>query len=131
MSVTRRSGNEKGQVLVLMVLAMTVVFVVGAIAVDIGLWLSERRGSQTDADFLALAGAWELLDPAATVAEVNTAVDHSLLANDGELNLTLQNPPVVDLAARCVSVDVDHDSSVVFFSIFGLLEPEIGAHAKA
>ena len=131
MSMIRRSHNEKGQVLVLMVLAMTVVFVVGAIAVDIGLWLSERRGSQTDADFLALSGAWELLDPAATVAEVNTAVDHSLLANDGELNLTLQNPPDVDMAGRCVSVDVDHDSSAVFFSIFGLLAPEIGAHAKA
>ena len=27
---------------------MTVIFVVGAIAVDVGLWLSEKRGAQSD-----------------------------------------------------------------------------------
>ncbi len=129
--MTRRNQTERGQVLILSVLAITVVFVVGAIAVDIGLWVSERRGSQTDADFLALSGAWELLDSNASVADVNTAVNAALTANDGELNLTLQNPPDVDLTERCVGVDVDHESTPLFFRIFGLLEPEIGAHARA
>ncbi len=123
--------KERGQILIFSILAFTVVFVVGAIAVDIGLWLSERRGAQTDADLLALAGAWELLDPSADAGEVNDAVLAALAANDGELNATLESPPDVDLAERCVAVDVDHESVPLFFTIFGLVEPEIGAHAKA
>jgi len=35
-------------VLILAVLGVTVIFLAGAIAIDIGLWLSERRGAQTD-----------------------------------------------------------------------------------
>jgi hypothetical protein len=132
MLTLRRNSEEKGQILILSVLAFTVVFVIGAIVVDLGLWLSERRGSQTDADFLALQGAWELLDPNATDSDVNAAVDDALGANDGEANLTLDNgTPVVDWEERCVTVDVDHESRSLFFSIFGIFEPEIGAHARA
>lgn len=131
MFVRNQPGREKGQILILSILAFTVVFIIGAIAVDIGLWLSERRGSQTDADFLALQGAWELLDPNATVGEVNAAVESARIGNDGEANLTLQSAPDVDLQERCVSVDVDHESAPLFFTIFGIADPEIGAHAKA
>ncbi len=113
-----------------MVLAMTVMFVIGAIAVDVGLWLSERRGSQTDADFVALSGAWELLDPGATEDDAADAVNAALAANDEQLNASLAELDV-DLIERCVSVDIEHDSRPLFFSIFGVGSPEIGAHAKA
>ncbi|HEY8766157.1 MAG TPA: pilus assembly protein TadG-related protein, partial [Dehalococcoidia bacterium] len=68
----RRLSEEHGQSLLLLVLAITVMFVIGAIVVDVGLWLSERRGSQTQADFSALAGAYELLNPAASSSDAVT-----------------------------------------------------------
>ena len=121
-----------GQMLVIMVLAMTVTFVIGAIAVDVGLFLSERRGAQADADFVALSGAWELLDPDATEADAQAAVDAALVANDEQLNASINGGAAqVDLIARCVSVDVLHDTPPLFFSIFGLVSPDIGAHATA
>src|SRR3990172_5917562 len=91
-----KTDGEGGQALILAVFLMTVVFVIGAIVVDVGLWVSERRGAQTDADFVALAGAWELLDPASDATDaVNAAMD-SLTANDEQGNASLAQPIVVD-----------------------------------
>ena len=64
-----------------MVLAITVTFVIGALAVDSGLFLRERRSAQADSDFAALAGAWELLDPGATEADARAAASTALAAN--------------------------------------------------
>jgi len=134
MGTIRHPRGERGQALIIMVMAMTVMFVIGAIAVDVGLWLSERRGSQTDADFVALSGAWALLDPAATEANAVIAVNAALAANDEQLNASLIELEV-DMApvrfGRCVSVDVGHESRPLFFSIFGVASPDIGAHAMA
>ena len=116
--------------IIMMVLAMTVMFVIGAITVDVGLWLSERRGAQADSDFVALSGTWELLDPGATEADATAAVNAALDANDEQANASLIGVEV-DLIERCVSVDVGHDSRPLFFAIFGVGAPEIGAHAKA
>ena len=131
-------SRERGQALLLLVVAMTIVFVTGAIAVDVGLWLSERRGAQTDADFPALAGAWELIDPTGNnTPQAIGAVNDWIGDNDEQGNLTLHNV-VVDNSCfgvwdeDAVSVDVRHDSRTLFFSIFGFAdEPNIGAHAKA
>lgn len=61
MTVARRaSPEESGQVIILMVLALTIVFAVGAITVDVGIWLSERRGVARAADFASLAGTLSL-----------------------------------------------------------------------
>ncbi len=56
----REAGAESGQVLMLLVLAITIVLFVGAIIVDLGLDLTERRGMQRAADFASLAGSLEL-----------------------------------------------------------------------
>ena len=92
----RRDTGERGQIIILAVLIMTVTFVVGAIAVDLTLYLSERRGSQTDADFSALAGAFELLDPASSSSDAIQAATDNLVANDEQLNASLANPILVD-----------------------------------
>jgi hypothetical protein len=124
--------DERGQALILVVLVMTVTFVIGAIAVDLGLWLSERRGAQTDADFAALAGAWELLSPdPAAEANATDAVNAALAANNEQLNASLGGLEVTMEEKRCVSVDVRHASKPLFFEIFGVGAPDIGAHAKA
>ena len=128
----RETRGEGGQTIILMVLLMTVMFVVGAITVDVGLWLSERRGAQADADFVALSGAWELLDPSpAAEANALNAVNQALAANDEQLNASLIGVEVTLVGERCVSVDVGHESRPLFFQIFGVGAPEIGAHATA
>src|SRR5881409_1482256 len=55
--------RQRGQVLILFVMGATVIFVIGAIVVDIGLWVSERRSAQAAADLAALAAATQLRDP--------------------------------------------------------------------
>src|SRR3972149_4866634 len=61
-NATGHSGKEVGQALILWVLAATIIFAIGAITVDFGLWLTERRGAQKDADAATMAGAFELLN---------------------------------------------------------------------
>jgi hypothetical protein len=136
--MTSRSSGEHGQIIILVVLVMTITFVVGAIAVDLALWLSERRGSQTDADFASLAGAMQLLDPNASAADAVQAATDNLTANDEQLNASLAEPILVDDSCfnqgtnDAVTVNVRHSSRALFFEIFGMLnEPDIGAHAKA
>src|SRR5438552_19203264 len=55
--------RERGQMLILFVMGATVIFVIGAIVVDIGLWVTERRKAQAAADFAALAAATQLGNP--------------------------------------------------------------------
>jgi hypothetical protein len=122
--------SQRGQALILAMLLMTVIFAIGALVVDLGLWLSERRGAQTDADFAALAGAWELLDPAASQADATAAAIAALTANDDEGNASLPHPPAV--AGNCITVDVEHDTPSLFSAIFGIVADEkIGGHATA
>jgi hypothetical protein len=126
-------GSQRGQGLILAMLAMTVVFAIGAIVVDFGLWLGERRGAQTDADFVALAGAWELLNPN---GDPVAAANDSLAANDEQGNASLANLTVDDTCFNqgqpdAVTADVRHESDSLFAGIFGLFAPEIGARAKA
>jgi hypothetical protein len=60
MKTTRWAGQESGQSLVYTALAMTVLVLIVALAVDAGHWYFERRRMQNAADAGALAGAWEL-----------------------------------------------------------------------
>ena len=132
-----RKTRERGQALILFVLAMTVIFAIGAIAVDVGLWLSEKRGAQTDADFPALAGAWELLPFVGNATTAQNAVDEWAGDNDETTNLTVDNVVIDDSCWNqgtddAVYVEVTHDSRTLFTGIFGLAdEPAIRAKAKA
>jgi hypothetical protein len=133
----KRSARERGQALMLVVLGMTVIFVIGAIAVDVGLWLSEKRGAQTDADFPALAGAWELLPQNGNAATANAAANEWAADNDETSNLVVDNVIVDDSCFNqgtddAVAVEVTHNSRALFMSIFGIAtDPDIRARAKA
>ncbi len=145
-----RQGDERGQALILLVLAMTVVFVIGVIVVDFGLWLTERRGAQKDADLTTLAGAMELLqqdfvnpannNPAAIQAAAQNAVYkwaayndlpaadvHNLVIDDTDC---LGPSPVIDT----VRLDAEHHGAGLFTSIFDTFDTfalQIGAPSKA
>lgn len=138
--ILARLRREKGQGLIMFVAIFTVIMVAGAITVDLGLWLSERRGAQTDADLPALAGAYELLamtdDPAIIPAAERAVYDwaeHNDLPGEDVHELVVDTScwddpsPIID----SVYVSVEHHSRTLFSSFFGVVAPEIGAHAKA
>ncbi len=131
----------------MLMLAMTVIFVVGFIVVDVGLWLTERRGAQKDADATTLAGAYELLaqdfvnltnnDPVVTRAAARAAVDD--WADFNGLPLTdLENVVIDDTdclgpsgVIDTVQLAAEHHEKPLFVSIFEQAVPQIGAPAKA
>ena len=131
-----RKRAESGQALLLGLATLTIIFAIAAITVDLGLWLTERRGAQTDADLASLAGAWELLNPSGTAAAAQGAAQAALTANDEQGNNSLAGPVTVEnscggAAGQAVTVDVNHGAPALFSGIFGALAPEVGAHATA
>ena len=73
-SATRR--GERGQALVMAVLAMAVLLGFTAMAIDVGLAFQERRNAQNGADAAALAAAQDLRDGAGPLAAMATAQDY-------------------------------------------------------
>ena len=53
---------ERGQAIILFVGLFTVILLMAAIVIDFGLWFSERRGAQKDADATALAAVQAYID---------------------------------------------------------------------
>ena len=77
--VQAKGVSENGQTLILLVFAMSIVFAIGVIIVDFGLWFSERRGAQATADFSVLAGAQTFLDnPDDSAGAFNDAVQFAV-----------------------------------------------------
>ena len=148
MKEPRRAAGERGQALILFILAMTVIFVIGVIVVDFSLWLTERRGAQKDADLATLAGAMELLqqnfvDPdsnnfaafeAAAEGAVYQWADYNDLPASDVHNLEIADTDCLGPARVLDSVrlDAEHHGAKLFMSIVNdTFIPEIGAGAKA
>lgn len=143
----KQRRGERGQAIILFVGLFTVIVIMAAIVIDFGLWWSERRGAQKDADAAALAGVFELLsqdfvDPssnnfsafqAAAEASAYDWADRNGVPPEDVHNLVVDNSscfgpsPVLD----SVALDAEHHSKALFSSIFGLGAPQIGAHARA
>ena len=134
--------RQRGQVIIIFAAIFTVFTIVGVITVDFGLWFSERRGAQTDADLPALAGAREYMlwlaqgnrceGGGAPDQAVEAAVDDWFSLNNGG-NASLVS---VDANCPCVDVTVKHDTETLFSSlyssIFDEFDPDnIGAKARA
>lgn len=148
-----RVRAQRGQILIFV--AMVIIplsAAVGIIAVDVSTWQSERRGAQKDADYAALAGAYELLDvqDGTTADNARTAADAYQDKNDEAGNAEIAdnddiNDIIVDNSCfnsmaldgvtpllDSVSLNVRHKSRVFFGEVFGInLAPDIGAHARA
>lgn len=153
----RRRG-ERGQAIILVVGVMTVIFIIAAIVIDFGLWLSERRGVQRVADLAAAAGAQDLLLAERDAATNDSAAIASALAwardngyEDGvAVELLCGNALTAGTAGVCsntgqpgfsacqigdgcdsLRVTVDTSGAHLFTSIFDLggVETTIGASA--
>lgn len=87
----RIHGDERGQVLILFVALFTVILVLGAFAIDQGLWLNHQRIAQKDADAAARAGAAKYLanlsDPMAVFSEADAGARAIATANGADMSL--------------------------------------------
>lgn len=148
----RRLNPEGGSVVIMTALAFTVLFGMGAVVIDVGALLHERRLLQNGADAAALAvaeacGADDCTDPATIAAEYNTANAHDDGASDildlcGEGHAALApcaDPPAsVPAGASYVQVTTDTAASdggdlvpFRFAHIFGLDGMNVKARAVA
>ena len=134
----------------MMVLVMTVVFVVAFMIIDIGLWLTERRGAQKDADASALAGAQAYVANVSDTAgafnqardwAIKNGVDPAKIDGSSTLNCSAGNSCIAVGTSNCgeagndsmpwVEANIRHDSLPLFSSIFTAFVPDIGATARA
>ena len=123
---TRRA--ERGQALVMFVLAAGVLFGFIAMTIDVGLILHQRRVLQNTADAAALAGAIELpnspglaYDKAQEWAE-NNGID---TASGDQLDIT------VNTLDNSVSVRVEREQGFMFGRVLGLVSTQVHADATA
>ena len=123
-TLLRRIRDQRGQVLLMFVALFTVLTIFGVVIVDFGLWFSERRGAQTDADLPALAGARECMlqlvtgtshDPYPAIDkwfDENNGGNAELVADDTSTECEPQ--PNGEL---CVNVVVKHKSQNIFSAL--------------
>lgn len=133
---------------------ITVIFVMAAVVIDVGLWLAERRSVQRAADLAAAAGAQDLLvsDSDAVAAAYGWAakngyaasgVDVDLLCyNDSSSTAICDNPnpgagptpcptPPPDSHCDSLRVTITKPSTMLFSSIFGVPAFDISASSAA
>jgi len=126
-SDTKRKG-ERGQALVIFVLAAGVLMGFTAMAIDVGLILQQRRNLQNTADAAALAGAIELPEsPGAAYANAqqwaeNNGVD---TAAGDQLDIT------VDITDNSVMVRVEREQGFIFGRVLGLVSTQVHADSTA
>ena len=119
---------ERGQALIIFVLAAAVLFGFAAMAIDVGLILHERRDLQNAADAAALAGAIELPDSPALAHDKaqewaeNNGID---TAAGDQLDIT------VDTVDNSVTVRVQREQGFIFGRVLGLVSTDVHADATA
>ena len=120
--------GERGQALVLFVLAAGVLFGFTAMAVDVGLILQERRNLQNTADAAALAGAIELPEsPGAAHANAQQWAE----ANGINTGAGDQLDITVDITDNSVMVRVEREQGFIFGRVLGLASTQVHADSTA
>jgi hypothetical protein len=122
-----RAQAEAGQVLILWILAATVILVMGAVVVDVGLWLTERRRAQGAADFAALAAATELKNSDAATVAMGLEFAKRNGFDDADSGVEVQVDP--NYGPDMVEVTIKQGSPMLFAGIFGAAAFDIGARA--
>jgi Flp pilus assembly protein TadG len=123
-----RTRNERGQVVVLTVIALTVLLGMSALVLDVGAWFHSKRQLQATADAAALAGAQMLPDTPG--AAISTALDYAnknggaVAGADVKITSTNGGNDTISVAAK-------KQEPGFFSKVFGLNVVDVGANAKA
>jgi hypothetical protein len=147
LSSTTKRPEERGQILVLFAGGLAVLFIVAAIAFDVGMVLLQRRDQQNAADAAALAGARYVLtspnfNASCATAPANPAANAACevaLANgfdnaSASQNVFVRIPPVsgeFQGFPGFVQVDIESTQAPIFASIIGRSDWAVGATAVA
>jgi hypothetical protein len=120
--------GERGQVLVLNVLALVVLLGMSAFAIDVGSWYQTKRHDQAVADAAALAGAQALPDDPGQATTL--ALDY---ANKNGFNLPSSAVAISsDRSSNdTINIQFTHPSPTFFASVLGINTVTIGASAAA
>ena len=127
--VLAKACEERGQGLVLAAFAMVVILGFAAIAIDVGLFLHERRELQKSADAAALAGAQELpYSPgdAQQKAEEWAAKNGIDAGELGAVDITSTY-----VANDTITVEVNRDVPFVFARVLGFTSDTMSAEGTA
>ena len=124
-----RNRRERGQMLVLFVLALAVLLGFTAMAVDVGLFLHQRRDLQNDADAAALAGAAYLPDASLATQKAQEWVAKNFDDGD-EVVKSIEVSSYREPNDR-ITVTVEQEVSFVFGRALGLTSDAMGASATA
>lgn len=129
------SSSERGQAIVILVLAMVVLLGFTALAIDGGMIYSERRHAQNAADAAALAGALQKSNNQTDVV-IKQAIWNVVAANNYTLSQMSAeiNGPLTDFTGKyyliTVSITSKIDSALAHFVYRGPLETTVKASAK-
>ncbi len=125
----RCSLAERGQALVLFALALAVLLGFTAMAVDVGIFLHQRRDLQNDADAAALAGAAFL--PNVSLATQNSQDWTAKNFDDGNEVVKSIQVSTYRASNDRIRVDVEQEVSFVFGRALGLISDTMHASATA
>jgi len=125
----QRSDEEKGQALVLAVMALGVLMGMTALAIDASIEFQQRRSLQNAADAAALAGARELpAEPALAETRARAwAADNGVTESD-QLTVEISSSYA---ANDSITVSVKRDVPYQFASALGLTTATVSADASA
>lgn len=129
MLINRQRGRESGQTLVVAALVMAVVMGFTALAIDVGLFLEERRDNQNDADAMALAGVQYL--PESPDMAMKVAKDWGLkngVASTEIVKIQVQSTKATN---DSVYVELRTKFSWIFGRVLGQTTSPVPAKAKA
>lgn len=127
--------RERGQILVLFAISVTVLLIVAALAFDTGMMLVERRDQQNAADAAALAGARYLItNPTRAESDAYAMAARNGFADSDDVNVYVHIPPAHGLFRGLpgfIEVQIEASRSSIFGSVVGRTAWGIGAYAVA
>jgi Flp pilus assembly protein TadG len=120
--------DNRGQALVITVVAMTVILGMAALALDVGSWYKQKRDLQATADAAALAGAQALPDSTsnARALAIQYAADNGYSLDDSGISFSSQTT-----SNDTISVSLSKQADGFFSKVFGIDSVNVGAHASA
>jgi Flp pilus assembly protein TadG len=119
----RLHRDESGQMAIVMVLTMLIVFMLFALSFDVGLWYFDHRQAQNQADAAALAGALKLPN----TGDAKTSVTDSLRDNRASVGDLYS----VTFPTNAIRVCVRRDAPGVFAALSNINAVKVSACATA
>lgn len=129
-SLQRSDRDQRGQVLVIVVLLMTVLAAGAAMSLDVGNYLSHRRTLQNSADAIALAASQELPTSSGTLVIANEwAVKNSVDPDSMTVTIVPQHLPSEPNPKVIVELAVNH--AFTFARLLGIDSATLTVSATA